>query len=218
MQSIIRFSLFGNYEKFNTGNMETYVKLIEFFVPKGYKPTSANELQLLGHTGQVKVIVMPLFINDNGVSIEISSNRINFQKVMDGCTALSEMKETFEAELEETMMTFIREMNVTANRIAVNADIIKNGFEESMATTSNYFETVQRTESNIRNAARKAIAGEETNVILEKFSTNLGQFTKYSYDVNSIPENSQMRFGSENIGLLFEEYMTAALKIEEGAK
>ena len=30
MQSVIRFSLFGNYERFSTSNLDSYMKLIEF--------------------------------------------------------------------------------------------------------------------------------------------------------------------------------------------
>ena len=60
MQSMIRFSLFGNYERFSTNNLDTYMKLIDFFGRKGYKPATANELQLQPN-GQSRVLVMPVF-------------------------------------------------------------------------------------------------------------------------------------------------------------
>lgn len=79
MQSIIRFSLFGNFERFSTSNLDSYMKLIEFFGKRGYRPATANELQLQPN-GQSRVIVMPVFLNETGAIIEMSSNRINFQK------------------------------------------------------------------------------------------------------------------------------------------
>ena len=82
MQSMIRFSLFGNYEKFSTNNLDAYMKLIEFFGKRGYKPATANELQLQPN-GQSRVLVMPVFLNDAGAVVEITSNRINFQKNLD---------------------------------------------------------------------------------------------------------------------------------------
>lgn len=81
MQSMIRFSLFGNYEKFSTNNLDAYMKLIEFFGKRGYKPATANELQLQPN-GQSRVLVMPVFLNDAGAVVEITSNRINFQKIL----------------------------------------------------------------------------------------------------------------------------------------
>lgn len=30
MQNIIRFSIFGNFERFNTNNLDMYLKLIDF--------------------------------------------------------------------------------------------------------------------------------------------------------------------------------------------
>ena len=53
------------------------MKLIEFFGKRGYRPATANELQLQPN-GQSRVIVMPVFLNETGAIIEMSSNRINF--------------------------------------------------------------------------------------------------------------------------------------------
>ena len=79
MQSMIRFSLFGNYERFSTNNLDSYIRLIEFFGKRGYKPSTANELQLQPN-GQARVLTMPNFLNETGATVEITSNRINFQK------------------------------------------------------------------------------------------------------------------------------------------
>ena len=40
MQSMIRFSLFGNYEKFSTSNLDYYLKLIDYFGKRGLETSS----------------------------------------------------------------------------------------------------------------------------------------------------------------------------------
>ena len=79
MQSMIRFSLFGNYEKFSTSNLDYYLKLIDYFGKRGYRPSTTNELQLQPN-GQARVLIMPVFLNESNAVVEITSGRINFQK------------------------------------------------------------------------------------------------------------------------------------------
>lgn len=52
MNNAIRFSIFGDFEKFSTNNLDSYMKMIDFFGKRGYKPATANELQLLPN-GQI---------------------------------------------------------------------------------------------------------------------------------------------------------------------
>ena len=58
---MIRFSLFGNYEKFSTNNLDNYLKLIDFFGKRGYRPSTTNELQLQPNI-QSRVLIMPVFL------------------------------------------------------------------------------------------------------------------------------------------------------------
>lgn len=97
---MIRFSLFGNYEKFSTSNLDAYMKLIEFFGRKGYKPATANELQLQPN-GQSRVLVMPIFLNETGAVVEITSDRINFVKNTNSVVGIGALKEEFSNEFLE---------------------------------------------------------------------------------------------------------------------
>ena len=79
-KSMIRFSLFGNYERFSTNNLDTYMKLIDFLVER-----DINQLQQMNYSYNQMVnlecLSCPFFLNDMGVIVEITSNRINFQKM-----------------------------------------------------------------------------------------------------------------------------------------
>ena len=217
MQSMIRFSLFGNYEKFSTSNLDAYMKLIEFFGKRGYKPATANELQLQPN-GQPRVLVMPVFLNDIGAAVEITSNRINFQKNLENISKIEKLKEDFTNDFSELMETFVKIMMIEANRVALNCDILKEDIMSEMPTQSTYYDTANKTEMSVRNVARKKVEKEESNIIIEKYVTTLGAFTRYSYDINSIGENQAMRFNSDNIVSMYKAYIEIAVEIEKGLK
>lgn len=217
MHSMIRFSLFGNFEKFNTNNFEAYMRLIDFFGRKGYKPATTNELQLQPN-GQSKVLIMPVFLNETGAVIEITSGRINFAKDVDSTIDIGTLKEVFLNEFSELLNAFTNDMSIVANRVAVNCDILKEDFTLEMPTQSSYFDNANKTEMSVRNVARKKIENEESNIIIEKYVTTQGGFTKYSYDINSIGENQIARFDSNNIMKLYNAYMNIAMEIEKGLK
>lgn len=217
MQSMIRFSLFGNYERFSTNNFEAYMKLIEFFGRKGYKPATANELQLQSN-GQPRVLVMPVFLNDTGAVVEITSNRINFQKNIDDVSEIEKLKDDFANDFLELMETFINYMVIEANRVALNCDILKEDTKSEMPTQSTYYDTANKTEMSVRNVARKKVENEESNIIIEKYVTIPGGFTKYSYDINSIGENQVTRFNNDNIISMYKAYIDIAVEIEKGLK
>lgn len=215
MQSMIRFSLFGNYERFNTNNLETYMKLIEFFGKKGYKPATANELQLQTN-GQARVLIMPTFFNESNISVEIMSNRINLQKIINRAVAIGKLNEEFAGDFFDMLNTFIADMKVISNRVALNCDIVEDNIRSEMPTQSSYFDSIEKTEMSVRNAARKEVEKEESNIIFEKYITAQGGFTKYSYDINSIEENQTNRFHVEKIKKLYEAYISIAMEIERG--
>lgn len=217
MQSMIRFSLFGNYEKFSTNNLDAYMKLIGFFGNRGYKPATANELQLQPN-GQSRVLVMPVFLNDAGAVVEITSNRINFQKNLDNIQKIEKLEKDFTNDFSELMETFVNLMMIEANRVALNCDILKEDTMSEMPTQSTYYDTANKTEMSVRNVARKKVENEESNIIVEKYVTTLGNFTKYSYDINSIGENQAMRFNNDNIVSMYKAYIEIAVEIEKGLK
>ncbi|WP_461811265.1 hypothetical protein [Faecalimonas sp.] len=217
MESLIRFSLFGNYERFSTNNLDAYMKLIDFFGRKGYKPATANELQLQPN-GQSRVLVMPIFLNDAGAIVEISSNRINFQKNSEDISKIKELQEKFANDFSELIGEFTKNMAIEANRVALNCDILKEEMMLNMPTQSTYYDDANKTEMSVRNVARRKIENEESNIIIEKYVTMQGGFTKYSYDINSIGENQIMRFDSDNIMSMCSAYIDIAIDIEKGLK
>lgn len=217
MQSMIRFSLFGNFEKFSTSNLDHYVKLIDFFGKRGYKPTTSNELQLQPN-GQSRVLIMPVFINESGAVVEITSSRINFQKNCNNLDRIELLKEAFESEFFDLMDAFASLMSIVSNRVALNCDILNSDTSSEMPTQSAYFDDANQTEMSVRNVARKEIEAEESNVIIEKYITKQGGFTKFSYDINSIGDNQAMRFHNGNINKMYKAYIAIALEIEKGLK
>lgn len=217
MQSMIRFSLFGNYEKFNTNNLDFYMKLIDFFGRKGYKPATANELQLQSN-GQPKMLIMPVFLNDTGAVIEMMSNRINFQKNINNDAGIVELKEAFTNEFSKVLDEFIEEMEIVSNRVALNCDVLKSEITTDMPIQSCFFENENKTEMSVKNVARKKIEKEDSNMIIEKYVAVQGGFTKYSYDINSLGENQLFRFDINNIKKMDEAYTETAIEIEKGLK
>ena len=217
MQSMIRFSLFGNFEKFNTNNLDYYLKVIDFFGKRGYKPATTNELQLQPN-GQSRVLIMPIFLNESGAVVEITSSRINFSKNSNNIFEIEMLKEDFENEFLDLLCTFTSSMSIASNRVALNCDILKPDVSVEMPTQSTYFDNANKTEMSVRNVARKEVEKEESNVIIEKYVTTQGGFTKYSYDINSIGENQVLRFNNSNIKKMYAAYISIAIEIEKGLK
>ena len=217
MQSMISFSLFGNFEKFSTNNLDYYLKLIDFFGKRGYKPATANELQLQPD-GQSKVLIMPVFLNESGAVVEITSSRINFNKNSNNIVKIEMLKEDFENECLDLLSAFMSSMSIVSNRLALNCNILKTDISVEMPTQSTYFDNANKTEMSVRNVARKEVEKEESNVIIEKYVTIQGGFTKYLYDINTIGENQTFRFNNSNIKKMYEAYMSIAIEIEKGLK
>lgn len=131
MQSMIRFSLFGNYEKFSTNNLDNYLKLIDFFGKRGYRPSTTNELQLQPNI-QSRVLIMPVFLNESNAVVEITSGRINFQKNSDNIITIETLKEDFENEFSDLLNIFVSDMSIISNRVALNCDIFKADISAEM--------------------------------------------------------------------------------------
>lgn len=217
MQNIVRFSLFGNYEKYATNNTEIYLKLINFFGPKGYKPATANELQLQSN-GQVKVLIMPTFLDDVGTVVEITSNRINFQKIVNENAILTDLVEGFKNDYSEILMMFVSEMGITANRLALNVEIEKCAPEMEMPLISDFFLNAKKNELSLRNAARAEIGPEMCNIICEKYFNEPNKLTKMVYDINTIEEVQTIRFDANNIDYIFKLFTQTSIEIEKELK
>lgn len=215
MQSIIRLSLFGNYEKFSTSNLDNYMKLIEFFTKRCYRPATTNELQLQ-QNGQARVLVMPVFLNDTGAVVEITSNRISFQKEFSDVMMIEVLSKEFVNEFFDWLDMFIVDMSISSNRVALNCEIYKDEITTEMPTQSSYFNNANKTEMTVRNVARKEVGKEESNIIIEKYVNVDGGFTRYLYDINSNGENKLLRFSSENIHKMYKAYINIATEIEKG--
>ncbi|MEH2957329.1 hypothetical protein [Candidatus Merdisoma sp. JLR.KK006] len=218
MQNIIRFSIFGNFERFNTNNLDMYLKLIDFFRQKSYKPATANELQLQtsGQAGQARIIIMPIFFNDMGASVEISSNRINFQKIIDIKSSVSSLNEAFRNEFTDLLSLFLADMELTANRVALNYDIFDIKINNKMPIVSSYYKSSNNVEMSVRNMSRIMVENENSNVITEKYVDLSNNIVKYSYDINTMAENQIMRFNFSNIPKMYKSYMDISLEIEKG--
>ncbi|MHC1684935.1 MAG: hypothetical protein AB6733_18670 [Clostridiaceae bacterium] len=216
MQSLIRFSLFGSFQYFNTSNSENYMKLITFFVGKGYKPSTTNELQL-DQNMQAKINIMPVFINDNGNTIEIASGRINFQKSINEITCMDNLNKAFRSEFAELINEFICEFKIKSNRLALNYEFIDTigDFNDFNFYLSEYFRGKNKTEFSVRNGVNQDILGELCNIILENNVSVKANSVRYGYDINTIGENISMRF-DKNVFAFYDEFEKIACEIEKG--
>ena len=217
MQSVFRFSMFGNYEKFATNNTEMYLKLINYFGLKGYKPATANELQLLPN-GQVKTLIMPTFSGDSGIVIEIMSNRINFQKVVNEKMSLLELSEAFKDEFIDVLTSFWEEVKLTSNRLALNIELVEHIDDSDIPLQSNYFSDVEKNEMSLRNSSRTNIGKEMCNVILERYDDVSNHLMKRVYDINTIGENQIMRFDLNTVKNMLVLFIDTAFDVEKGLK
>ena len=193
------------------------MKLIEFFGKKAYRPATTNELQLQ-QNGQARVLVMPVFMNETRAVVEITSNRINFQKEILDVVGIEELNKEFVGEFFDWLDIFITDMSVTSNRVALNCEIFKEDITLEMPTQSSYFDCANKTEMTVRNVARKEVEKEESNVIIDKYVNLQEGLTKYLYDINSIGENQVLRFNDQNIKKMYEAYINIAIEIEKGMK
>ena len=150
--------------------------------------------------------------------VQITSNRINFQKNVNNIVGVEVLNEEFANECSELMGAFVNNMSIEANRVALNCDILKEDITIDMPTQSTYYDAANKTEMSVRNVARKKVENEESNIIIEKYVTTQGGFTKYSYDINSIGENQTIRFNNDNIMSMYKAYIDIAIEIEKGLK
>lgn len=199
MKNIIRYSVFGNFDLFATSNVEKYMALIQFFSQKGYKPMTANELKLLPN-GQAQVLVMPTFVKDNDILVEITSTRINFS--LTSVDFMEKLLESFYAEMKELIVDFTSKFEVISNRIAINCNI-ETFLETTNESSKPIIADTTEMESHLRQCFRGKINTEECNIIIEKNNIIPLNVTRYSYDVNTIVENASLRFSSRDyIGML----------------
>ena len=217
MQNVIRFSLFGNYERFSTNNLDNYMRLIDFFGKRGYKPATTNEMQLQ-QNGQAHVLVMPVFVSETGAVIEITSKRINFHKDISDVVGVEEMGKEFVNDFFDLLDVFVTDLSIESNRVALNCYIFMEKISLDMPTQSTYFDHADQTEMTVRNVTQKEVEKEASNIIVEKYVNIQGGFTRYSYDINTIGENQTTRFNKTNIKKLYEAYIRIAMEIEKGLK
>lgn len=217
MRSVIRFSLFGNYEQYGTENIDIYMKMIDFFGKKGYKPSTSTEL-LLNPEGQTKAMIMPKFSNDNSIEIEMTSNRINFQKTVNVSNTVEQLNDYFKSEVLELMFSFVENFGIVAKRIALNCEILRKGVCSDKMTVSSYYDDTDKIEMSLRNVGRKIIKDEETNIIIEKDINTLEDTERYVFDINSVAQNQKNRFDNTNMKLMYDSYVEVALQVEKGMK
>ena len=101
------------------------------------------------------MLVMPVFLNENGATVELTSTRINFQKTINDIVEIEFLNEMFESEFSDLLDMFINEMSIVSNRVALNCEILSEGIIGEMPTQSIYFDHVNKTEMTVRNASRK---------------------------------------------------------------
>lgn len=217
MPNIFRFSLFGNFEGFTTNNTDTYLNLIRFFGARGYKPATANELQLQPN-GQVRMLIMPTFLDDENGTVEITSNRINFQKSVNYEIEFEEFSRCYMNEYDNIIVSFLSEMNILSNRLALNVEIMKSNTSQDIPLQSDYFSDKVVSEYSLKNATRVLIDDEMCNVILEKYADANNNKVKFIYDINTLGETQQLRFEISNISKMMMAFINTAIAVEKGLK
>lgn len=217
MKSVIRFSLFGNYEKYSTENIDVYMKLIDFFGKKGYKASTSTEL-VFNPEGQTKTLIMPKFSNDNDIEIEIISTRINFEKTVNTSITVEKLNDYFKNEVLDLFTSFVEKLGIVAMRVALNCQILKKDVCSNIPTVSSYYDDTNNMEMAIRNVGRQMVEDEETNIVSEKHIDVSEGIESYILDINSLAQNQKSRFDSTNVEHMYNSYIEIALQVEKGMK
>lgn len=215
MNSNIIFSLFGDYRRFNTKNSDLYIKLIEFFVRKGYTPSTSNELILHPNNGQVSTFSMPLFSNNSNM-VTMASKQISFQKNNIGdFEETSSMYEMVKKEFSDLINEFVSLTEIEANRIGLNCNIQYDLKDKSIPSCFNLIGSENIKISTIQNVEHRHLNREDINVVVTKSIDIRNQLNSFTIDISSLMENQTLRFKKDNINNWCEEYFKSATEITE---
>ncbi len=211
----LQFSLFGIYNKFNTGNTENYLEAIKYFSSKKFRPSTMNELQI-GPDGNSMINIMPLFIFEKNYIIEILSNRINFKYQNNDNLSFENCNRRFTDVFINILSDFSGRFDLETSRIALNYDA-ESKYEEEVkcAFISSYFNDKPIIQNIQKNATLIEVNNEKCNILFERMLFFPTQIVKYSYDINTIAENDNVRFRQELDGF-YNEFKKIVINIGEG--
>lgn len=216
MKSNVIFSLYGDYQRFNTKNSDLYIKLIEFFVRKGYTPSTTNELTVQTN-GQVSAFAMPLFSNNTNI-IAIASKQISFQKNNIGASEnIPLMYEMTKNDFNDIMKDFVSSMEIEANRIGLICNIQYDLLNKVIPHQFQLIQSENVKISTVQNVMRHRLLEENVNVVVTKSIDIMNKLNSFALDINSLAENQILRFKKDNINNLYEEYFKFATEITKEA-
>lgn len=211
MANFLRFSIFGDYETLSTNNTERYVKLIELFSREQYIPATTNEIKLSSN-GQPCAFIMPCFSKGNDINVEITTSRINF--FISSIENLDVICDRFANEMSGLIKDFTTDLDIKSNRIAINCNM-EFTHTENKEQAPKAIKEAQIVESKNRKLYRTFINQEMCNVIIEKTDNVSENTVSYSYDINTLAENSSFRFNRSNYTEMLNAMSSIALALND---
>lgn len=207
-------SIFGDFDKIEV-NSENVYRLMGIFKEEHLIPSTMQEAIINGNNIPVVVVRPRLSTINNEISIEIMTNRIDVElRSLDKIIVNEENFERFIEKASDYIERVCNGFNVKGNRLAINTDeiIVDNLNNKKVNDLSpnekiNLFKDNEiyewTTQSVVRNNVNISNGkSEEINIILslsknDNITLNEGGL-RVSVDINTVPNNTEMRFGFES--------------------
>jgi len=203
MINYTQVSVFGDFERFSTSNADTYIKLIQFFNQRGYKPSAINTFKV-DLNGSLANIIMPVFLRENQYIVEFLGDRINFKQMSLENDEIKISNRIFLNNVKSLFLEALRTFGILSNRLSLICKeecVCKDEVKEAAMLIGE-----PAVEQTIRTLVKKEIAGESCNIIKESIYDLKNHTQTNIYDYNTIFENGDLRFHADNVGKIFESF------------
>lgn len=231
-------SIFGDFNKIEV-NSENVYKLMETFKDENLIPSTMQEVIINGNNMPDTVVRPRLSTINNEISIEITTNRIDVElRSLDRRIVNEEKFDTFIKKASDYIVRLCNGFNIKGNRLAINTDeiIIDNLNNEKVNDLSpnekiDFFKYNKIHEWTTQAVVRNKFdfshgKSEEVNIILslsknDNITLKEGLIEgglRVSVDINTVPNNTEMRFGIENEDSIKEFFNKSLEKREEVIK
>lgn len=226
-----QISLFGNYDEISP-SISTIKTFVELFEDKGLIPNQYQELSInIGkepiHNPTGTVSRLKLTSSDKSLNINFNSDRIDFilNNINVGVFEMLD-SDAFIAEIQEIIGRIGSVFNKTHKRIGFVSSFLINQIDlvevqNRILSNIPFFDDKQKANWTCRNSIKVNIESDSTelcNAIVDvnKIEANLFMNNKNSIfkgvllniDINTISENSEYRFTTENISRYLNEMLT----------
>ena len=229
-----QYTLFGEFSDIKPEDSDIIIKLMTIFNGENFMPASFQEFSM--NMVPPKMDNRISLINKDGVTINIGNSRIDLIVAYNEQGKYKDMDITeITTKAIEMLNKLLREFNKTCNRIALNTMQILSSDEsrnviqkyDGMEQIIKYYNENKPFEWNQRFVAKKHCEkiSEEINVITNINKTK-GQLANNNsvilfdgimlqFDINTLPDKLNYRFGTKEVQEFFESVISEKEKIEK---